>query len=451
MIEPQGGQALGKAAEIEQEKQQLLDLIGPKPVEKTPWHSRFLWYCAGADSEILERCPHTDQVKKEGVGGTVLATTVLAFLSGSYAFYTVFGPKTVGKMDPDFTIGMLLPILASPVFGAIWALIIFNLDRFIVSSTGYGDGTADITWGEAARGIPRLVMATIIAFCLSAPLEIRILKPELDVQIAKLKTKASNEDFKGSAADLLKKKEDLNTRLGSQQERIDALKGGWEKRRQEIEVKENQVEEEEEGRSGSGKHGKGIAYDDKKARAIRLKSELEQQKDADQGEIRGLEADKVAAKAELLKVEQDLTKAKGNSDLVGSSVDGLLHRIHLAHEIGGAVTWMITLLLLVLETGPILFKMMMVKGVYEWAEENIMFHRLAKLGIDHKDHGAEPKKKGQAFEGIFHGAQHLLKEEKEKLETARVLSMEVHEQFRILKTDEIRKDPESFISSPPVV
>jgi len=121
MAETEGGHPKGKAAELEQEKQQLLDLIGPKaPKEEISRISRFLWYCAGADAEILERCPHTDRVKKEGVGGTVLATTILAFLSGSYAFYTVFGPKIVGKIDPDFTIGMLGTILVSMVLGVIW-------------------------------------------------------------------------------------------------------------------------------------------------------------------------------------------------------------------------------------------------------------------------------------------------------------------------------------------
>ena len=32
-------------------------------------------------------------------------------------------------------------------FGIIWGLIIFNIDRFIVASTGKGDGTEAITFG----------------------------------------------------------------------------------------------------------------------------------------------------------------------------------------------------------------------------------------------------------------------------------------------------------------
>ena len=51
---------------------------------------RFLWFCAGADSQLMQRCPHSERVKEEGIGGVVLATAVLAFLSGSYALDFVF-------------------------------------------------------------------------------------------------------------------------------------------------------------------------------------------------------------------------------------------------------------------------------------------------------------------------------------------------------------------------
>ena len=47
--------------------------------------TRLLWFCAGADAQILNRCPHSERVKYQGLGGVVLATAVLAFLSGSAA------------------------------------------------------------------------------------------------------------------------------------------------------------------------------------------------------------------------------------------------------------------------------------------------------------------------------------------------------------------------------
>jgi len=62
-------------------------------LQEQGYFSRFLWRCAGADEQLLVQCPQSDRVKYEGLGGIVLATGVLSFLSGSYVFYTVFSPK----------------------------------------------------------------------------------------------------------------------------------------------------------------------------------------------------------------------------------------------------------------------------------------------------------------------------------------------------------------------
>ena len=121
--------------------------------------TRFLWFCAGADGKLLARCPASDWVKYQGIGGIVLATTVLAFVSAAYAFYTVFSPKTQTALEATIHVGTTL---ASTVAGLLWALVIFNIDRFIVSSTGKGDGSERITLTEFLQSMPRLLMAGII-------------------------------------------------------------------------------------------------------------------------------------------------------------------------------------------------------------------------------------------------------------------------------------------------
>jgi hypothetical protein len=55
--------------------------------------TKFLWWCAGSDIQILEKCPMGDRVRYAGIGGIVLCTGVLAMVSGGYSFYTIFGPK----------------------------------------------------------------------------------------------------------------------------------------------------------------------------------------------------------------------------------------------------------------------------------------------------------------------------------------------------------------------
>src|SRR5690606_30388488 len=102
------------------------------PLPTPSWFSRLLWFCAGADLRLLRLCPGSDWIKYQGIGGVVLATTVLAFASGTYGFYTVFSPKDETALSTR--LDMQTTVL-SIVAGLVWALVIFNIDRFIVSST----------------------------------------------------------------------------------------------------------------------------------------------------------------------------------------------------------------------------------------------------------------------------------------------------------------------------
>lgn len=90
-------------------------------------------------------------MKFEGIGGVVLATAVLAFASGSHAFYAVLEPKTSTALDRQIDWPTSCLAVAA---GLVWALVIFNIDRFIVSSTGKGDGTERITLREVRLVAP---------------------------------------------------------------------------------------------------------------------------------------------------------------------------------------------------------------------------------------------------------------------------------------------------------
>ena len=65
------------------------------------------------------------------------------------------------------------------------------MDRFIVSSTGKGDGTDRITFKEFSQAIPRIIIALILGIAISSPLEVRILKTEIDATLQKVQ-----EDYK---------------------------------------------------------------------------------------------------------------------------------------------------------------------------------------------------------------------------------------------------------------
>lgn len=76
----------------------------------------FFILCSGADKEIIKDCP-TEWNKFAGIGATIFLTACLALLSGAYAMHFVFENAIV-----------------SILFGVFWAIVIFNLDRYIVLS-----------------------------------------------------------------------------------------------------------------------------------------------------------------------------------------------------------------------------------------------------------------------------------------------------------------------------
>ena len=160
--------------------------------------TEFLWWCAGADPYFMRLAPMQDRVKYAGIGGIVLCTGLLAGVSGAFAFHTIFGPKgDANDYSLTASIGMQI---ATMIFAVVWGLVIFNLDRFIISSTGKGDGTDAITWKEFGQALPRIIIALILGFAISSPLEIKILESEINSELSK---------FQAEYAEDLNKQTDL--------------------------------------------------------------------------------------------------------------------------------------------------------------------------------------------------------------------------------------------------
>lgn len=125
--------------------------------------SNFLWWCSGAHQKILKDFP-SEHSKYAGLGGVILATFVLAALSSGYAIYSVFGN-----------------MIWTVCFAVIWGLIIFNFDRFLVSTMRkYGISSRKQLW----MAIPRLFLALLIGITIARPLELKIFEKEIDVKVA---------------------------------------------------------------------------------------------------------------------------------------------------------------------------------------------------------------------------------------------------------------------------
>lgn len=326
---------------------------------------RFLWKAAGGDRYILERATYSDQVKYMCLGGIVFATGAMAGLAGGYAFYTIFSVKGSALDDVvDYPTAIL-----SIVFGIIWGLMIFNIDRFIVTSTGKGDGTEKITWDEFKSAIPRIIMGTIIAITISKPIEIRMFQTEINNKLYSKQLELQKENEKKitiTFEERIKLIEDAFGEVGKQ--RQDLL--------EKIKEAERDMQDNLMGRVEGIPAGNGNL-----TKAIQSKIDywnLEMKRFEEQNGDKLNEAEK--KKKEILK-EKEEALAK-NVD-IAKGLDGLLERIKLAHEVAGFwISLFITLLFLSIELTPIFFKLMLNKTPYDYLSENRDDLILAENGIE---------------------------------------------------------------------
>jgi hypothetical protein len=128
-------------------------------------------------------------------------------------------------------------------------------------------------------------------------------------------------------------------------------------------------------------------------------------------------------------------------------MDGLMKRIQISHEIGGAVPVLIMLLLLSIEICPIFFKMMLTTGTYDYLKENQMRLAAARYGVQPACDRLEPTGKLLHFDERYHAVDAVLAAQVCQLETERELTERVHEAYRREKAEEIRENPASFMET----
>lgn len=306
---------------------------------------RFLWKAAGGDRYILERATYSDQIKYMCLGGIVFATGAMAGLAGGYAFYTIFSPKGSALVDDVHYPTAVI----SFIFGIIWGLMIFNIDRFIVTSTGKGDGTEKITLSEFKSAIPRIIMGTIIAITISKPIEIRMFQTEINI---KLKEK----QIEQQTAYIEKTKKNFQVELDRNAKDLTKFEKEIEDKINRHKFLESQYIEE----------ARIITVG---PRALALKAQMDKVAEEIRQDKQNTEYLKL--QEEKQEIEKRLKDALKESQKTADGLDGLLERIKLAHEVAGFwITLFITLLFLSIELTPIFFKLMLNKTPYDYLVEN---------------------------------------------------------------------------------
>ncbi|MFC6996284.1 DUF4407 domain-containing protein [Rufibacter roseus] len=289
----------------------------------------FFWWCAGADDTILAQCPKSEHVKFGSIGATVLFTGVLASLSGGYALYTVFDD-----------------VWAAVAFGLLWGAVIFNLDRFIVS-TIRKEGKF---WKEFLQILPRLVLALVLAIVISKPLELRIFQKEIDsvleekkAQLALEHQKLVNQQF---------------TETDSVRKDIDRIKSEIATKSAQRDTLYAQMSAESDGTGGTKKIGRGPIFQEKKAQYDKIDAELKQLQ-----EQNSLLIAERQNRIDTLTAQRDKSIAQGKARF--EEYGGLMARMEALQKLPWLPSFFIMLLFICLETAPIFTKLISKRGPYD--------------------------------------------------------------------------------------
>lgn len=291
----------------------------------------FFILCAGTDKDIIKTCTNGEQNKYVGIGATVFFTAVMAFIACSYALYTVFDNMYMAMF-----------------FGLIWGLLIFNLDRFIVSTIRKKNNFLD----ELIQASPRIALAIIIAIVISKPLEIKIFKKEIDTVLLKEKNEMAMANKK-QVTDYFKTDMDKN------QSGIDSLKKQITNKEKEVATLYQEYITEAEGTKGTKKMGKGPIYKEKRAAHDLAAQKLDSLKATNNKLITQKEA-----QTQIL--QADLDKKVSNSQPIIDNFDGLMARINALNKLPWLPSFFIMLLFLAIETSPIIAKLLASKSEYDF-------------------------------------------------------------------------------------
>jgi len=296
----------------------------------------FFWMCSGADTDILKTCSKAEQIKYAGIGGTVFFTALMASIASSYALFTVF--------DNYFT---------AIFFGLIWGLLIFNLDRFIVSTIK----KQNHKWRELWQATPRIILAVIIAVVISKPLEMKIFEKEINQVLLTKKNDLTLANKNQIATQFTPEIDKLQTEINGLKNEIDLKE----------EATNNLYETyiaEAEGRKGTKILGKGPVYKEKREKHDAALAELQQAKIENKEKISTKET-QIASLVALQKKQEQITQP------IIDGFDGLMARINALKELPWLPSFFIFLLFLAIETSPIFAKIISPQGEYDLKLQDI--------------------------------------------------------------------------------
>ena len=298
---------------------------------------KFLWFCSGANIRVLEKCP-TDYNQFATVGFTVLLTAGLAYLSGGYAIFTIF--KNIG---------------AAIGFGGFWALMIGNLDRFLVSIRKSSSKSSGVNFSQWFIIGMRLGGAIAIGFVLAKPLEVRIFEDPIKKEIIENNNK-ERENFKQTLND--QAIVNLKNEIATASIPLQAIES-------EIRKAEQGMLKERTGRRA----GRGTRWSGYNDSFIYQQTKLTQKKDElkiveKEAKLKNLENER---KAKLDEYEKKLVDSQQSPDIITSleALEKLGKDDKGNFTIYAYSSWLITLIFVFIDVAPVFAKIFTKSPVYD--------------------------------------------------------------------------------------
>ena len=330
-----------------------------------------IYRCAGASIEGLAQCPESEHRKYGFIGSIILLTSLFAMLSGGYALYYIFHSE-----------------FYAAIFAGLWGLFIFNLDRFIVSSMRKSDSFSR----ELRQALPRLILALIIALAIARPLEIGIFAEEIGsflIEQKGIKKVEVLKEFNTYIGDI---KEGFNDRMYEETTLLEQYRA---ERTSTCTARDEAHASylcERDGTCGTSEKGYGAEAKAKRvryemlerdctevsARTTELQKWVNSRRDAFERGLSGsitesLSDDDILALEETseinqLKEERDkrLREVDQGFSTSFSSMNSALWALQQADSSVMAISFVITLLFIVVEISPITVKLLSHKGPYDY-------------------------------------------------------------------------------------
>ncbi|MEP7322077.1 MAG: DUF4407 domain-containing protein [Saprospiraceae bacterium] len=295
---------------------------------------QFFLMCSGANPSILKKSP-TDINKYIGIGATIFFTGLLAMISASYAIFTVFDHW-----------------LAALCFGLVWGLMIFNLDRYIVSSMKRRGSVAV----DFFTAVPRLILAVIISIVISKPLELKIFEKEINAELVSME----QEVYKTQES---KVQDRYQAQVQALQSDLVSLKNEIQQKQIKRDDLTMVAQQEADGTGGSKQKNLGPIYKTKKQDAVHADEELSALITQYQPIIKDKESQINSIQE---KMHQDINGL--NKTALGgfaSRIDALSRLSEKSRAIWIASLF-IMLLFIAIETAPIFVKLISARSPYDF-------------------------------------------------------------------------------------